>query len=350
VRIGEALAEARRQAGLTVAEVSRETRIRETIIRGIEGDDYTACGGDFYARGNIRSIAKVVGMDPEPLIQEYDAVYRAPGVLSVVSLDELLTPAQPATRPEPPAQPYQHARRRPSAWPRPARPRPNRTAAMGLALALGLALVFALGFVTYRFLFPSGPGPAASAPPAAGKPAGKHVVTQHQVASSSATPVPTPSPSAVTAPVRALTPVSVTAFGASGAGQGDNPQLAHLAADGNPATAWHSDWYTNARFGNLYPGTGLLLDMGHPVTITAARIALGRASGAGLRLGVGAAPSLARLPLVAGAGNAGGVVHLRLTTPAHGRYVLLWFTSLPTDPAGTFQVSVYGIRLEGRAR
>ena len=58
--IGEALAEARGQAGLTVAEVSQRTRIRETIIRGIEHDDYSACGGDFYARGNIRSIANVV--------------------------------------------------------------------------------------------------------------------------------------------------------------------------------------------------------------------------------------------------------------------------------------------------
>ena len=59
--IGEALAEARGRAGLTVAEVSQRTRIRETIIRGIERDDYAACGGDFYARGNIRSIANAVG-------------------------------------------------------------------------------------------------------------------------------------------------------------------------------------------------------------------------------------------------------------------------------------------------
>src|SRR5215470_7611111 len=88
--IGETLAEARHQAGLTVGQVSERTRIRETIIRGIEHDDYSACGGDFYARGNIRSIAKVVGTDAEPLIHEYDTVRRAPGALSTVSLDELL--------------------------------------------------------------------------------------------------------------------------------------------------------------------------------------------------------------------------------------------------------------------
>ena len=92
--IGEALAQARHQAGLTVAEVSHRTRIRETVIRGIEGGDYSACGGDFYTRGYIRIIAKEVGADPEPLIREYDAVHRGPGALSAVSLDELLTSAR----------------------------------------------------------------------------------------------------------------------------------------------------------------------------------------------------------------------------------------------------------------
>ena len=76
--IGEALAEARHRAGLTVTQVSQQTRIRETIIRDIESDDYSACGGDFYARGHIRSIARVVGTDPAPLIREYDSTRRAP--------------------------------------------------------------------------------------------------------------------------------------------------------------------------------------------------------------------------------------------------------------------------------
>ena len=90
--IGEVLAEARRRADLTVGQVSQQTRIRESIIRGIEDDDYSASGGDFYARGQIRSIAKVVGTDPGPLIREYDTAYRAPGALSAVSMAELVTP------------------------------------------------------------------------------------------------------------------------------------------------------------------------------------------------------------------------------------------------------------------
>jgi cytoskeletal protein RodZ len=71
--IGESLADARRQAGLTVSQVGQQTRIRESIIRDIEQNDFTACGGDFYARGHIRSIAEAVGTDPVPLISEYDA-------------------------------------------------------------------------------------------------------------------------------------------------------------------------------------------------------------------------------------------------------------------------------------
>ena len=58
--IGDTLAEARRQAGLTITQVSQQTRIRESIIRGIEQGDFTTCGGDFYARGHIRSIALMI--------------------------------------------------------------------------------------------------------------------------------------------------------------------------------------------------------------------------------------------------------------------------------------------------
>src|SRR5215469_4241695 len=76
--IGETLAQARRWAGLSVTEVSQRTRIRETLVKDIERDDYSGCGGDFYTRGHIRAIARAVGADPEPLIDEYDAARRPP--------------------------------------------------------------------------------------------------------------------------------------------------------------------------------------------------------------------------------------------------------------------------------
>jgi cytoskeletal protein RodZ len=92
VSIGDTLADARRQAGLTVTQVADRTRIRETIIRGIEQDDFSACGGDFYARGHIRSIASVVGTDPVPLIREYDEAHGAPEAMRAADVFEPSTP------------------------------------------------------------------------------------------------------------------------------------------------------------------------------------------------------------------------------------------------------------------
>ena len=96
--IGESLAEARRQAGLTIGQVSHQTRIRESIIRDIEQDDFSACGGDFYARGHIRSIAAVVGTDPVPLISAYDAEH---GPLGTLRAAEVFEPARPVKIREP---------------------------------------------------------------------------------------------------------------------------------------------------------------------------------------------------------------------------------------------------------
>ena len=314
--IGEALADARRQAGLTVPEVSQRTRIRETIISGIEDDDYSACGADFYVRGHIRAIARAVGTDPEPLILEYDTAQLGPDAI-----------------PEEVTEPVATIRQRGRRW-------------QNWLAALALALVAGIGFLGYHLA--TGPGPVTRAAPQARSHPVAHPTPGH------GTPAPSPAPATrapatpATAPVQALTPARAAAFSPYGSGQGDSPQLARLAIDRSTATAWHTDWYTTARFGNLYPGTGLLVDMGHPVTITAARVTLGRARGADIQLRIGAAPTLGRLPAVARAAGAAGVVDLRPARPAQGRYVLIWFTSLPPDPAGTFQASVYDLRLDGR--
>ena len=90
--IGESLADARVRAGLTVGQVSQQTRIRESIIRDIEQGDFAACGGDFYARGHIRSIAGAVGTDPAPLISEYDADH---GPLGSLRAADVFEPSKP---------------------------------------------------------------------------------------------------------------------------------------------------------------------------------------------------------------------------------------------------------------
>jgi cytoskeletal protein RodZ len=92
VSISDTLAEARRQAGLTITQVSQQTRIRETIVRGIERGDFSVCGGDFYARGHIKSIAKVVGLDPEQAVGLFDATHGNPQTIRAAEVFEPSTP------------------------------------------------------------------------------------------------------------------------------------------------------------------------------------------------------------------------------------------------------------------
>jgi transcriptional regulator with XRE-family HTH domain len=72
VTVGQSLTQARRQAGLTIDELSERTKIRASVIRSIEADDYEACGGDLYVRGYLRAIAGAIGVDAQGLIREYD--------------------------------------------------------------------------------------------------------------------------------------------------------------------------------------------------------------------------------------------------------------------------------------
>ncbi|WP_254879101.1 helix-turn-helix domain-containing protein [Streptomyces sp. NA04227] len=71
--VGETLRKARIEAGLSIEAVSAATRVRAPIVQGIEQDDYSRCGGDVYARGHIRTLARAAGIDPKPLIERFDA-------------------------------------------------------------------------------------------------------------------------------------------------------------------------------------------------------------------------------------------------------------------------------------
>jgi cytoskeletal protein RodZ len=324
VSIGATLAAARRRAGLTVGEVSDRTRIREFIIRDIEQDDYASCGGDFYARGHIRAIAQAVGEDPAPLVDEFDATWRSAEELTAV---EAFEPVMPIRRRE------RHRAR----W----------------TGALALVVVAVLGFAGYKFA--SGIGHARHTTAAAtrgparpgGQP-GSAAASTPAIRASTAQASPAGAPPASPVTALAVTPASVAAFGPDGTADGDNPQNAALAVGGDPARPWSSDWYTSPDFGNLQAGTGLLLDMGHPVTITSVRLSLGGRAGADLQLRAGDTPVLADLRPVASSAGAGGTVQLPLAAPVRARYLLIWFTKLPADSSGTYQATVYRIGVQGR--
>jgi Helix-turn-helix domain len=361
VGIGGALAEARSEAGLSVDQVSERTRIRATIIRAIERDDYAMCGGDFYARGHIRAIARVVGTDPAPLIQLYDIAHSpppdersSPPRTSAAWLHTLQhDPARGGPAPATGAHATDHMADnghggndgiRPGGISaaeafRPAMPlrlagtsrRPVRRVALSLVVLAVIAVVAYL-------LAAGGSAPSQSA--------GSH---HHPAVGSRKHNAPPRSSTATTAPSPAATPLAITsavAFGPAGPSQGDNPSLASLAIDASNSTAWNTDWYATATL-NGQPGTGLLLDMGTSVTVSSVQVLLGPAAGGTVQLRAGNSPSLADLPVVAQATNPGGTLTLQPGSPVTARYVLVWFTQLPPDNTGTYQAYVYNVTVSG---
>ncbi len=71
--IGQVLADARHKARFTIKQVSLSSGIPEAVIWSIERNDYSAFDDDVYARAHIRGIARALGTNPVPLLEEFDA-------------------------------------------------------------------------------------------------------------------------------------------------------------------------------------------------------------------------------------------------------------------------------------
>jgi hypothetical protein len=176
-------------------------------------------------------------------------------------------------------------------------------------------------------------------------------VTTHRTGTHS--PVASASPASVT-PARPagspaahpLTVTSVTAFGPDGSADGDNPAIESRLLDVRTDQPWYSQWYATPEFGGLRSGTGLLLVLSEATTVRDVQLVLGSAPGADVQLRVGNRPS-PDLPVVASASDVGGTVRLTATAGATGQYVLIWFTRLPADGHGHYQVTVNSVQVDG---
>ncbi|MFC8917340.1 helix-turn-helix domain-containing protein [Streptomyces sp. NPDC047821] len=177
--IGRVLRQARVDADLTVEEVSTSTRVRIPIVHAIEEDDFSRCGGDVYARGHIRTLARAVGLDPVALVEQYDAEHGG--------------------RPAPtPAAPLFEAERI-----RPERRRPNWTAAMVAAI------VAVIGFVGFTMF--NGDGGGSRKNHVAEGPAPAQKATTKPKPPKAVAPPPAPSESAIAAAPKDKVTVRLTA-------------------------------------------------------------------------------------------------------------------------------------------
>lgn len=211
--------------------------------------------------------------------------------------------------------------------------RPKTTwAALGV---VGLVVIAVIALAVRSLGGHGSPGPSASA-------AGSHSGSPSNAAAST------------------LTPVSAHGFDALSSPSDDpgneNDNMAAKAIDGNPKTAWQTQYYLNSPvFGGTKAGTGLILDMGSAVRLSSVQVTFGDVPGANARIELGnsstrAASTLQSFTTVASANDVSGTHTFQVSSSATGRYVLIWFTKLPPRSAGShsqYQGDIFNIVVSG---
>lgn len=81
---GAALLKERRRQGLSLGDISRQLKLSVRQVEALERDDYSGYKGPVFIHGFIRNYAKLLGLDPEPLIRATDSMLNPPVVSAAV--------------------------------------------------------------------------------------------------------------------------------------------------------------------------------------------------------------------------------------------------------------------------
>ncbi len=181
-----------------------------------------------------------------------------------------------------------------------------------LAFAIGASLVLLLAVVV-AFNLGRGRTPLGSKP--------------------EATPSQSPSASAAIAPITGL---AARDFDPQGDPPEEHRELAPLAVDGDPSTAWRTMTYDqNMGPGGLKTGVGLTIDLGgvHDVSVVDLTL-VGAPTGVSLYVTGKSPRAVSGLTPAAKVDAAGAHQRITLDKPATGRFLTVWLTSLPQAEGG----------------
>jgi cytoskeletal protein RodZ len=66
------ISKARKDAGLSIDDLSAATNIRGTLLREMEANNFSQCGGETYARGHLRNIAIKLNVDQQIFLTAFE--------------------------------------------------------------------------------------------------------------------------------------------------------------------------------------------------------------------------------------------------------------------------------------
>ena len=161
---GRSLALAREQTGQSLAEVAKALMLSPSQVAALEADNYGKLPGAVFVRGFVRNYARLLGLDPEPLLSRLEPMQTAPATLNPLPQSQDILPEM-------------GQRQRPFLlW-----------AGLALLVALLVLLMFELGWLQRLVRAPQqAPAPAPAAQP---------------VPQPAAQPAPSPARTVVTVPL-----------------------------------------------------------------------------------------------------------------------------------------------------
>jgi len=76
--VGQELAAAREALGLALGDVAQQLKFAERHLEALEQENFDALPGATFARGMVRSYARLLKLDPEPLVQRVASRFDIP--------------------------------------------------------------------------------------------------------------------------------------------------------------------------------------------------------------------------------------------------------------------------------
>ncbi|CAG6393509.1 protein kinase family protein [Streptomyces cocklensis] len=152
-------------------------------------------------------------------------------------------------------------------------------------------------------------------------------------------------------PSTPLTIVGVKDFDPPPKGNGsETPSQIGRVDDHDPNTTWETSWYSNAGFGDLKDGVGVILDLGSAHRVSS--VAVNVVGDTDLELWAAPQGTTTRPTTLDGFQKAAGgsgdqKVTLKPSGQVTSRYLLVWLTKLPVDSDGTFRGRISEISVTG---
>ena len=96
--IGVTLREAREAKKLTIEDVSKQLRLSEKQINALEADEFEGFASAMLARGFIKNYARMLNLDPEPLLDAHRKFAPQDQVQSILYTSETAVPLPQASK------------------------------------------------------------------------------------------------------------------------------------------------------------------------------------------------------------------------------------------------------------